>query len=71
MASLYELLTKIQLQEFFIFQYIIFMVQNIISGIEHKSASEHLRMNKQKMSAVKKTMEEKQIILLESMQRLR
>ena len=44
------------------------MVQNIISGIEHKSASEHLRMNKQKMSAVKKTMEEKQIILLESMQ---
>ena len=35
------------------------MVQNIISGIEHESASEHLRMNKQKMSAVKKTMEEK------------
>ena len=44
------------------------MVQNIISGSEHKCASEHLRRNKQKMSAGKKTMEEKQAILWESMQ---
>ena len=47
------------------------MFLNIISGSEHKCASEHLRKNKQKMSVGKKTMEEKQTILLESMQRLR
>ena len=36
------------------------MVQNVISGNERKCASEHLRRNKQKMSAGKKTIEEKQ-----------
>ena len=45
------------------------MIQNIISQSEHKFASEHLRGNKQKMSAGKKTIEEKQTVLLESMQR--
>ena len=44
------------------------MTQNIISGSEHKCASEKLRRKKQKMSAGKKTIEEKQTILLESMQ---
>ena len=47
------------------------MFQNIISQSEQKFASEHLRRNKQKMRAGKKTIEEKQTILLESMQRLR
>ena len=47
------------------------MFQDIISGSEHKCASEHLRRKKQKMSAGKKTIEEKQTILLENMQRLR
>ena len=46
------------------------MVQNVISGNERKCASEHLRRNKQKMSAGKKTIEEKQSILLENMCRL-
>ena len=46
------------------------MFQNIISGSEHKFASEHLKRNKQKMSAGKKTIEEKQSILLENMCRL-
>ena len=44
------------------------MIQNIISGSEHKCASEKLRRKKQKMSTGKKTIEEKQTILLESMQ---
>ena len=60
-----------QLQEFFLFQYIIFMVQNVICGSKHKYALEHLGRNKQKISAGKKTIEEKQITLLESMQDLR
>ena len=47
------------------------MFQNIISQSEQKFASEHLRRNKQKMRTGKKTIEEKQTILLESMQRLR
>ena len=47
------------------------MVQNIISGSEHKCASEHLRKNEQKMRAGKKTTKEKQTILLKSIQRLR
>ena len=38
------------------------MFQNIISQSEHKFVSEHLRRNKQKMSATKKTIEEKQTI---------
>ena len=46
------------------------MFQNIISGSEHKYASEHLKRNKQKMSAGKKTTDEKRTILLESMQHL-
>ena len=46
------------------------MFQNIISGSEHKCGSEYLRRNKQKMSAGKKTTDEKRTILLESMQRL-
>ena len=41
----------------------IFMFQNVISQSEHKFASENLRRNKQKMSAGKKTIEEKQTIL--------
>ena len=45
------------------------MFQNIISERENKFASEYLRRNKQ-MSAGKKTIEEKQTILLESIQRL-
>ena len=45
------------------------MFQNIISQSENKFASEYLRRNK-KMSAGKKTMQEKQTILLESIQRL-
>ena len=48
-----------------------FCGSNITSGSEYKPASDHLRRNKQKMSAGKKTIEEKQTILLESMQRLR
>ena len=44
---------------------------NIISGSELKCASEHLKRNKQKMSAGKKTLEEKQTILLESVKCLR
>ena len=43
------------------------MVQNIISGSEHKRVSEHLRGNNQKISSGKKTIEEKQAMLLESM----
>ena len=54
-----------------LFQYISFMVQNIISRSEHKCASEHLRRSKQKIISGKKAVEEKQTILLESMQRLR
>ena len=46
-----------QLRGFCLFQYIIFMFQNIISESEHKCASEHLRKNKQKMSVEKKTIE--------------
>ena len=46
------------------------MLQNIISQSEHKFASEHLRRNKQKVKAGKKTLEEKETILLESMRRL-
>ena len=60
-----------QLQDFCLFQYIIFMFQNIICGSEHKCTSEQLKRNKQKMSAGKKTIEEKQTILLEIMQCLR
>ena len=45
------------------------MFQNIISHSKHKFASEYLKRNKQKMSAGKK--EERQTILIESMQRLR
>ena len=44
-----QLITNIQLREFYLFQYII-MSQNVISQSEHKFASEHLRRNKQKMS---------------------
>ena len=47
------------------------MFQYIISRSEYNCALEHLRRNKQKISAEKKTIEEKQTILLESMQRLR
>ena len=47
------------------------MFQNVVSVSEHKCASEHLRRNKQNMVAGKKTIEEKQTILLESMQHLR
>ena len=54
-----------------LFQYPIFMFQNIISQSEHKFTSEHLRRNKQKMSAGKKTIKEKQTMLLESMRRCR
>ena len=54
-----------------LFQYPIFMFQNIISQSEHKFTSEHLKRNKQKMSAGKKTIKEKQTILLESMRRCR
>ena len=64
-------LFSVILREFFVFQYIIFVFQNIISGSEHKFASEHLRRNKQKMSGGKKTIEEKQTILFDSMQRRR
>ena len=39
-----------QLREFCLFQYIIFMFQNTISQSKHKFASEHLRRNKQNMS---------------------
>ena len=49
----------------------IFMFQNIISWSEHKCTSEHLRRKKQKMVDGKKTIKEKQNILLESMQRFR
>ena len=35
------------------------MFQNVISQSEHNIGSENLRRNKQKMSAVKKTVEEK------------
>ena len=49
----------------------IFMFQNIISWSEHKCTSEHLRRKKQKMADGKKTIKEKQNILLESMQRFR
>ena len=64
-------MTNIQLSESCLFQYIIFMFQNMISQSEHNFASEYLRRNKQKMSAGRKSIEEKQTILLESMQRLR
>ena len=37
------------------------MFQNIINGSEHKCALEHLRKNKQKMSAGKKTLEENKL----------
>ena len=47
------------------------MFQKIVSQSEHKFASEHLRRNKQTMRAGKKTIEVKQTILLESMQRFR
>ena len=56
-----------QLREFCLFQYIIFMVQNVICGGKHKCASKHLGRNKQKISTGKKTIEEKQVTLLESM----
>ena len=42
----------------------------VISPSKNKCVSEHSRRNKQIMSAGKKTIEEKQTILLESMQRL-
>ena len=45
-----------------------FMFRNIIIGSENKCSSEHLRRSKQKMSTGKKTTEEKQTFLLESMQ---
>ena len=45
--------------------------ENIISLSEQNFASEHLRRNKQKINAGRKTIEEKEIILLESIQRLR
>ena len=45
------------------------MFQNIISGSEHKCSSTFENKQK-KLSAGKKTIEEKQTILLESMQRL-
>ena len=48
-----------QLWEFCLFHYIIFMFQNIISVSEHKCAAEHLTRNKQNMGAGKKTIEEK------------
>ena len=41
--------------------------QNVICGGKHKCASEHLGRNKQKISTGKKTIEEKQVTLLESM----
>ena len=47
------------------------MFQNKISQSEHKFASEYLKRNKQKMSAGRKTIKEKQTILLESTQRFR
>ena len=54
------------------FQNIIFMFQNIISGSEHKCTLEHLRKKKQtKNERRKKTIEEKQTILLERMKRRR
>ena len=43
----------------------------MISSSEHKYASGHFGRNKTKMSPGKKTIEEKQTILLESNQRLR
>ena len=45
-----------------------FMFRNIISGSQNKCSSEHLRRSKQKMRTGKKTTEEKQTFLLESMQ---
>ena len=57
--------------EFCLFQSSIFIFQNVIRQSEHKCVSKHLRKNKQKMSAGKKTIEEKQTTSLESMQRLR
>ena len=42
--------------------------ENIISLSEHNFASEHLRRNKQKINAGRKRIEEKEIMLLESMQ---
>ena len=39
------------------------MFENIISGSEDKFTSEHFRRNKQKISAGKKSIEEKQTIL--------
>ena len=56
-------LINIQPRKIFLFYYIIFVFQNIISGSEHKCTSEHLRRNKQKMNARKKTIEEKQTII--------
>ena len=47
------------------------MFQNIISQSGNRFALEHLRSNKQKTSEGKETIEEKQTILLESMQCLR
>ena len=57
------LLTFIFFNTSFLFQY--------ISWRQHKCVSEHLRRNKYKMRAEKKTIEEKQTILFKSMQRLR
>ena len=48
-----------------------FFFQYIISQSEHKFTSEHLKRNKQKVSAGKKTMEEEQTISLKSTQNLR
>ena len=45
-----------------------FLFQYLISWSEHKCVSEHLEKNKQKMSSGKKTIKEKQTILLEIMQ---
>ena len=47
------------------------MFQNLISLSEQNFALGHLRRHKERMSAERKTIEEKQTILLESMQRLR
>ena len=68
---LLQIFDKYGAWEFCLFQYIIFMFQNKISQSEHKFASEYLKRNKQKMSAGRKTIKEKQTILLESTQRFR
>ena len=68
---LLQTFTKLQHREFCLFQYIISIFHNTISQSENKFASEYLRSKKKKnMSAGKKTIQEKQTILLESIQRL-